>query len=100
MLARSEMPQRLRHAGDDLHRMLRDAKRKLVNALAQLRRQLFDTQTLKGFAKRIGEAVKTVAMRLNRLALHVIETLADLLRREFAVVEEGDDIGNRTLEVD
>ena len=48
-----------------------------------------------GFAK----ALQAVTLRLDGGALDAVEMLADLLRRVHAVVEVGDERGDRALEV-
>src|SRR5690242_7773168 len=100
MLSPGEMLKRLRNSRDDLDWMLSNSKRKRVNLLAQLRRQGFDAQTFECLAERVGKAANAVSVRLDRFPLDFVEPLPDLLRREFAMVEERDEVCNRTLEVD
>src|SRR5579859_563502 len=100
VIAAREVLERFGNAGDDLHRMLGDAEGKRADALAQLRREWLYAETLKGTAQRVGEAIEPVSMREDRFAFDLIEALAHLLRRELVMVQKGNEVGNRPLEVD
>ena len=88
MLPGSEVPKRLWNSGDDLHRMLRDAEGKRVDFLAQLPCELLHAQALESFAKCVGEAVNTVAVCFDGLALDVVQALANLQRSELVMIQE------------
>src|SRR5438270_12892227 len=85
MMAASQVPQSLRHSGDDRHRVLRDSQSKSADSFPQLMGERFHAQALEGVAKRIPEAVQPVAMGLNGFPLDFVQALANLLRRELAV---------------
>ena len=100
MLMSSQMLQRLRNSDNDFYRMLSDAKGECTDLLAQVQRESFHTQALESLAERVGKAVNAVSVRLDRFALDLIEASTNLLRREFAVIEKGNEICDGPLEVD
>ena len=80
--------------------MVGDGVGETVDGLVQRGRQRLDRQLLEALDQRQREAVHAVAVLANVLALHVVQHLAHLVGRELAMVEKGNEVGNRALEVD
>lgn len=94
------MPQRLGNSSNNLYWVLGNAERKCMDLLAQLRCERFHAEAFECPAERIREAVNPVSVCFNRLALDFIQPFPNLLSRELSMIEERDEIGDRTFEVD
>src|SRR5882724_1148444 len=94
-----ELRERFRHARPDLYGMLGDGVRESVDGLVQRRRQRLDRELLKGLYQRVSEAMQAVAEATNAVALNVVQNLTHLLRGEFLMIEERDEVGDGAFEI-
>ena len=72
----------------------------VVDLLVQCGRDRLYREPLQRLSERMSEAVQTVAMGQNGLALHLIQNFPDFRWRQLLMVQKRNEAGNRTLEVD
>src|SRR5207248_4714679 len=80
--------------------MLGNRMGKAVNGLMQLGRQRLSREALKGRDQRMREAVRAVTVLDDVFVLHVIQDRPHLLARVFAMIQKGDELRDRALEID
>src|SRR5882762_4906521 len=95
-----ELREGFRHARPDLYGMLGDGVRESVDGLVQRRCQRLDCELLKGLYQRMSEAMQSVAEATNAVALDIVQNLTHLLRGEFLMIEERDEVGDGPLKID
>ncbi len=88
VMARAEIGQGLRYSGNDLDGVLGNGVGKAVNGLAQRGRERFNGDALKGVNQGLDKAVQAISVLADGFALHLIQLLPHLLRREFVMVEK------------
>jgi hypothetical protein len=79
--------------------LVRDGVGKAVDLSVQFGSDRFDAQALKRIDQRMGEAVQPVAVFQDAFALYVVENFANLLWREFVVIQKRDETDDSPLEV-
>src|SRR4051812_30967625 len=94
-----EMREGLRHARTNLYRMLRNCVRETVNSLVQSGRERLDSELFESQHQGMREAVQSVAEATDAVALDVVQDLTHLLGGELLMIQEGDEICDRSLEI-
>src|SRR5215469_18078425 len=83
-----------------LHGLLRNGMGKAMDGSVQCRGNRLGGKVLEGSHQGMREAIQSVAVTDNRLALHLIENLTNLDGSAFPVIQERNEIRNCPLEVD
>ena len=99
-VAGGEFGERLGNPGADLDRMLGDGVREAMNSLVQRRRERLDGELLEGLDQGMRKAMQSVTQLAYAVALHIVQHLTNLPGGEFVVIQEGDEVRDRSLEVD
>src|SRR5581483_11608147 len=84
----------------NLHWLLGDGAGKSVNGLVQRGRNRLDRKPFEGHDQRVSKAAQAITMAHNALVFHLIEDLADLGWRAFAMIQKRNEISDRALEID
>ena len=100
VMALGQILQRLRHSGQEFHRMAGNGVGKSVDSLVQGRGQRFDGQALEGLDQRVRKTVQTIAMADDGLALHLVQHFAHLLGSVLVVIQERNKVRDGALKVD
>ena len=86
--------------GKELNIVVLDDARESEDLFVKFGSDWHRTQAFECIDKSVGKAVEAVSVLDDAFALDIIEHLADLLRRELVMVEEGNETSDRALEVD
>ena len=99
-MARGEVGEGVGDATEELDLLLGDGVGEAEDAGVFVRGERGVGELLEAADQGLAEALEAVAVGADGGVLDAVEALADLLRRELAVVEVGDESGDGPLEVD
>src|ERR1017187_9078083 len=99
-MALRQVRQRFRHFWQKFHGMLGDLVGNTADSFLQLRRDRLYGESLEADPQRVSEAVHAITVLPNVLALDFVKCVANFVRRVLMVIQKGDEIGDRPLEVD
>src|ERR1700727_2170834 len=85
--------------GQEFYGMVSDQVSETMNLSVQFRSNWRSAKAFKRIYQSVRKAVQTVTVLQNAIALHIIQNLAYLLGRKFMVVEERNESGDRSLEI-
>ena len=92
--------QRVGHFRNNLQRTVGNGVRKALNLSVQVRRDRPHAEPFECVDQRVREAVQTITVSYDALALHIIEHFADLLGRKLVVIQKRNELGDGPFKVD